>query len=116
MKLFQSLRNFMPLLVGYSALEVVYGFVAPNANRKYICNFTSLLGCVVLVSSTICVGCFLVFEAETFEEISGHFYEFATALNDTFYFILMMNSTCKHILELNGKYEEIIEQREFFFC
>lgn len=58
------------------------------------------------------VGCFLVFEAETFEEISGHFYEFATVLNDTFYFI-MMDSICKHILEINDKYEEIIEKREF---
>lgn len=110
MKLFQPLRKLMPFLVGYDVLKE-FGFVAPNAFRKCICSFTSLLGCIVLVCGTVLVGCFLIFEAKTFEEICEHFYEFATALNDTFYMITMA-SICKHVFELNDRFEEIIEKRE----
>lgn len=110
MKLFQPLRNLMPFLVGYDKLQES-GFVAPNAFRKHLCSFTSLLGHMVLVSGTFLVGCFLVLEAETFEEVCGHFYEFATGINDTLYFI-SMDLICKHVFELNDKYEEIVEKRE----
>lgn len=113
MKLFQPLRNLMPFMVGYDKLQA-NGFVAPNAYRKYICKFTSLLGSIVLVTSTIIVGGFMVFDARTFEKISGHFYDFATALNDTFYFLLM-DSVCIRIFELNDNFEDIIERRQFFF-
>lgn len=113
MKLFQPLRKMMPLLVGYSALEV-YGLKAPSPFRKYFCLFTSLLGYVVLVSATILVGGFLIFEAETFEEVSGHFYEFATGLNDTFYFI-SIQWMCKRLFELIGTYQQIIQKRKFSF-
>lgn len=110
MKLFQPLRKMMPLLVGYNCLTD-FGFVPPSTFRKYFCLFASLLGYVVLVSATILVGCFLVFEAETFEEVSGHFYEFATGINDTFYFI-SMHWMCKGLFELIAKYEQIIQKRE----
>lgn len=112
MKLFQPLRDLMPFIVGYDTLQG-NGFEAPNAYQKYLCNFTSLLGSVSLGCSTILVGCFLLLAAETFEEISGHFYEFATGLNNTLYFVLM-ESNCRHIFELNGNYEEIIEKRKHF--
>lgn len=108
MKLF---RELMPFVVSYGNLEE-FGFVAPNRFRKYLCDFTSLLGYVVLVSGTLLAGGFLAFEAETFEEIYEHFYEFATGLNYTFYFI-STHWMCKQFFELNDSYEEIIKKREF---
>lgn len=113
MKLFQPLRKMMPFLVGYDNLQG-YGLVAPNTYWKYFCSFTHLMGYVVLVTGTVLVGAFLIIDAKTFEEFSEHFYEFATGLNDTFYFILM-KWLCKQIFELSEKYEEIIEKRESVF-
>lgn len=107
------LRKMMPFLVGYDVLEE-YGFVAPNAFRKYLCTFSSLMGNISLLSATILSGGFLVFEANNFEEISEHFYEFASTLNYTFYFI-SMHWMCKHFFELNDNCEQIIKKREFFF-
>lgn len=113
MKLLQPLRKMMPFLVGYDVLKK-YGFVAPNTFRKYFCTLTCSLGFVVLVSATVLVGCFLALEAKTFEEISGHFYEFATGINDTFYFI-SMHWMCKQLFELIDIYERIIKKRKIFF-
>lgn len=110
MKLF---RTLMPLLVGYDILEE-FGFVAPSAFREHLCSFTSRLGYVVLVSGTFLAGGFLAFDAETFEEIYEHFYEFATGLNYTFYFF-SIHWMCKQFFELNDGYDEIIKKREFIF-
>lgn len=110
MKLFQPLREIIPFLVGYANLEE-FGFVAPNEFRNSLCRFTSFLGYVVLVSGTISSGGFLAFEAESFEEIHDHFYEFATGLNDTFFFICM-HYMCRQFFELNDNYEHIIKRRK----
>lgn len=112
MKLFRPLRKLMPFLVGYNILEE-YDIVAPNTFRKYFCIFTCLLGYGVLLSATVLVTGFLVFEAETFEEFSEHFYEFATTITDTFYFI-SMHWVCKQFFELNDHFEKIIKKRECF--
>lgn len=112
MKLFRPLRKLMPFLVGYNILEE-YDIVAPNTFRKYFCIFTCLLGYGVLLSATVLVTGFLVFEAETFEEFSENFYEFATTITDTFYFI-SMHWVCKQFFELNDHFEKIIKKREIF--
>lgn len=109
MKLFPPLRKLMPFLVGYNTLKE-YGFVAPNVFRRYLCDFTSLLGYVVLVSGTSLAGGFLAFEAKTFEEFHDHFYEFATGLNDTFY-LAYIHWMCKHFFDLNTYYEQTIQKR-----
>lgn len=109
MKLFRPLRKLIPFLVGYDILKE-YDFKAPNAFRKYLCDFTSLLGYFVLVSGTILVGGFLVIDAKTFEEIHDHSYEFATGLNDTFYFVYI-HWMCKHFFYLSNYYEQIIRKR-----
>lgn len=106
------LRKLTPFLVGYDMLEE-FGLMAPNAFRKYLCSFTSLLGYVMLVSGTILTGASLVFEAETFDEISEHFYEFITLLIETFYLILI-HWLCKEFFEINDNYERIIKKRELF--
>lgn len=100
----------MPLLVGYGILEE-YGFVAPNRLQKYFCDFTSLMGYVVLVGATIFTGGFLAFQAETYDEISEHFYEFATVLNETFY-LIFIQCKCKQFFELSDNYVLIIRKRE----
>lgn len=107
------LRKLMPFLVGYGILEE-YGFVAPNRFQKYFCDFTSLMGYVVLVGATILASCYLAFEAETYDEISEHFYEFATVLNETFY-LIFIQCKCKQFFELTDNYELIIHKRESLF-
>lgn len=105
-----SIRNLIPLLVGFDNLEE-FGIVAPNRFRKYLCDFTSLMGYVVLLSATIISSGFLAFEAETYDEISEHFYEFTTVLNETFY-LIFIQCKCKQFFELIGNYELIIQKRE----
>lgn len=107
MKLF---RKLMPFLVGYSALEE-FGFEAPNSFRKHFCRFNSLMGYVVYVSCTILMGGFLVFEAETFEDISEHFYEFATGMSETFYYVYV-HLMCKQFFEMCDHFEAITKKRE----
>lgn len=105
-------RQLMPFLVGYDVLRE-YSFVTPNVFRRYVSIFTSVLGYIVLVSGTFLAGGFLAFEADTFQDIYEHFYEFATGLNYTFYFI-SMHWMCEQLFELNDNYEKIIKKREFF--
>lgn len=112
MKLFQPIREIMPFLVGYDNLEE-YDFVARNEFRIYLCSFTRLLGYIVLASAMILLSGFFAFEAETFEEIHDHFYEFAMIFNDTFFFI-SMSWMSKQLFELNDNYERIIKKRESF--
>lgn len=112
MKLFQPLRKVMPFLVGYDILEE-YGFVAPNQFQKYLCCFTSLFGYVVLVSATTLMSGFLIFEAENFQEIHNHFYEFATGFNDTIYFVYI-HWMCGYYFSLNDKFEQITTKSKFF--
>lgn len=112
MKLFERFRNIMPFLVGYTALKE-YGFVAPNLFRRYLYNFASLLGCVFLLSGTVLVGGFFVFEAKTFEEIHDNFYQFTTGFNDSFY-LIYIHCVCKQFFEMNDHFERIIKMREFF--
>lgn len=100
----------MPFLVGFDILEV-NGFVAPNRFRKYLCDFTSVMGYVVLVTATIMASGFLAFEAETYEEISEHFYEFATVLNETFY-LIFIHCKCRQFFELTDNYEQIVKKRK----
>lgn len=105
-------RTLMPWLVGYDTLEE-FGFVAPNAFRKHFCRFNSLMGYAVYIGCTILMGGFLAFEAETFEDISEHFYEFATGLSETFYYVYV-HLMCKQLFEMCEQFEEITREREQF--
>lgn len=109
MKIFCKL---MPILVGYDILEE-YGFEPSNSFQRYLCSLTSPMGYAMLLGAIIYTSGFLAFEAKTFDEVSEHFYEFATALNETFYFIFI-HWNCTNFFELNENYEEIMKKREYF--
>lgn len=110
MKLF---RGLMPFLVGYDDILKQFGLEAPNAFGKHLCSFTSLFGYVAYVSCTVLMAGFLAFEAETFDDISEHFYEFATGLSETFYYVYV-HLMCKQFFEMSNHFEEITKKRELF--
>lgn len=102
---------FWIIIVGYDTLEA-YGIVAPNTVQKHLCSFASVIGGVILIGGTILIGGFLVFEAESFEEIHDHFYEFVAGFNDSFY-LVYIHCIYKQFFEMNDQFERMIEKRKF---
>lgn len=114
MKLFKTYKKLLLFVMGYDEMSK-YGLSPPSKLHKYFFYFTSRFAYVVLLTSFIGTGCYLIFVANTNKSYTDYAVIFAAIIEAVLMFATIKWKS-QSMFEMFNRCEKLIEERKYIFC